>query len=150
MRQIARLLKSWESSLFMRLEITDNIERGSLAWRPYRIPDFVWSSTHSFIRLKGSESFIWVLENISKLQEHVRRKGSWYSKDYVLKLKEILNKCPDKKSVIRKALKIPPTSFGRLLKEIRSSDSFWFIPKWRSRAWDYIKPNNKRHMLRNL
>ena len=86
------------------------------------------------------------LENISKLQEHVRRKGSWYSKDYVLKLKDILNKYPDKKSVIRKALNIPPTSFGRLLKEIRSSDTFWFIPKWRSRARDYITKQQKAYV----
>ena len=78
---------------------------------------------NTLLNLKIQNASVEFLENISELKEGKRKKGSWYSKDYVLKLKEILEKYPHRKSTIRSALKIPPTSFLRLLKEIKNSDT---------------------------
>ena len=146
MRQIARLLKSWELVVHENGKLLAILNEDLL--HEEIIEDLILFD-HPLTPLSNSKApnpSAEFLENISKLQVHVRRKGSWYSKDYVLQLKLILNKYPDKKSVIRKALKILPTSFGRLLKEIRSSDTFWFIPIWRSRARDYITKQQKAYV----
>ena len=108
--------------------------------------DSVWWITDPWTSIKEINPSIRFLEDIEKLQNYERKKGSLYSKDYFFRLKEILLKHLDKKSTILKVLKIPLAFFRRLLKEMWSPTTFWYFPKWRQPyqtakgiRWEIIK-----------
>ena len=66
---------------------------------------------------------------LNKLECFDRKRGSWYTEEQLQELSKLLDQYPERKKMIRSALKIPQSSFCKLLKEIKTQRNFLKIPK---------------------
>ena len=70
-----------------------------------------------------------LFEEITKLEQFIDKKRSWYTTNQLSKLSQILDMYPNRQQTIRAALKIPKSTFNKLLKEIKTPRDNLTTPK---------------------
>ena len=87
-----------------------------------------------------------LFEEITKLEQFIDKKRSWYTTNQLSKLSQILDMYPNRQQTIRAALKIPKSTFNKLLKEIKTPRDNLTTPKWRYGAKDLLDSEKKKYI----
>ena len=96
----------------------------------------------------GSETYK-AFKEINDLKSFERKKRSWYTKENLIELKTILIKYPHFNSIIRKRLKIPIGTWGKLKKEVEMLSINQWISKRRKNA-KYFLDNDENNLVKTL
>ena len=65
-----------------------------------------------------------ILQNINEIDNIERRKGSWFSTEYIENFRNLLAKYPDDHQTVIRALKISKLSYYRLMHKLNSQETF--------------------------
>ena len=68
--------------------------------------------------------YIQILQDINEIDNIERRKGSWFSTEYIENVRNLLTKYPDDHQTIIRALKISKSSYYRLMHKLNSQETF--------------------------
>ena len=87
-----------------------------------------------------------MFEEITKLEQFIDKKRIWYTTNQLSKLSQILDMYPNRQQTIRAALKIPKSTFNKLLKEIKTPRDNLTTTKWRYGAKDLLDSEKKKYI----
>ena len=68
--------------------------------------------------------YIQILQDINEIDNIERRKGSWFSTEYIENVRNLLTKYPDDHQTIIRALKISKSSYYRLIHKLNPQETF--------------------------
>ena len=68
--------------------------------------------------------YIQILQDINEIDNIERRKGSWFSTEYIKNVRNLLTKYPDDHQIIIRVLKISKSSYYRLMHKLNSQETF--------------------------